>query len=136
MLFNGTVKTGIGGAVTEISNTNELKEWEDLTGLKIIPGTLNLHLEKPFDLTFLKYLSFSEIGWDFDPSTQGHDFNGDIGMYYHRINIADTYPGIVAFWTWVPEIDTNAELISSVHLRTVLGLKDGDKVSFCLHNDQ
>ncbi len=133
--FIGAVKTGIGRASVEMVKSDGLEDWKMLTGLKILPGTLNLHLEKPFDLSLLKYLSFSKIGWDFDPSTQGHDFKGDIGMYYHRIIIAGQFPGIVAFWTWVPEFDTKAELISSVHLRTTLELEDGDTVDFFLTND-
>jgi CTP-dependent riboflavin kinase len=134
-LFYGTVKTGIGGAAVEMSNPDELEDWELLTGLRIIPGTLNLQLEKPFDLALLEYISFSEIGWDFDPITQGFDFNGDVGMYYHRVIICDEHPGIVAFWTWVPELRKHAELISSVHLRSTIGLEDGDTVSFSLHHD-
>ncbi len=133
--YTGTVESGIGEARIEMVKSGGLNDWKILTGLEILPGTLNLLLEQPFDLSLLKYLSFAEIGWDFDPSTQGHGFKGDIGMHYHRINIAGIYPGIVAFWTWAPGINTNAELISTVHLRTVLGLRDGDKVSFCLTHD-
>jgi CTP-dependent riboflavin kinase len=59
-----------------------------------------------------------------------------IGMYYHRIKIFNKYPGIVVFWTWVPEISIHTELISSIHLRTEPGLKDGDTVEFALNNDQ
>ncbi len=79
--FSGTVKTGIGGAAVEMSMHGDLKVWETLTGLSVIPGTLNLRLLKPFDLSLLEYLSFSKIGWDFDPSTQGFDFKGDVGMH-------------------------------------------------------
>lgn len=90
-LFKGTVKTGIGGAVFEMSNPGDLEAWETLTGLRVIPGTLNLQLTKPFNLSLLRYQSFSKIGWDFDPVTQGFDFKGDIGMYYNRIIIAGKY---------------------------------------------
>jgi CTP-dependent riboflavin kinase len=134
--FMGTVKSGIGKASIEMADADGLADWKKLTGLEILPGTLNLLLQKPFDLSLLKYVSFSAIGWDFDPSTQGHDFNGDVGMHYHRIHIADKYSGIIAFWSWTPERETHAELISPVHLRTVLGLKDGDTVSFSLSSDK
>ena len=135
-LFSGTVKTGIGGAVDEMSNPDELNVWKTLTGLRVIPGTLNLHLTKPFNLSLLKYISFSEVGWNFDPTTQGFDFRADVGMYYHRINIFNKFPGVLVFWTWVPELSIHAELVSSVHLRTEIGLKDGDKVEFSLHKVQ
>ncbi len=132
-LFRGIVKTGIGEATIEMSKPSELDDWEKLTGLRVIPGTLNLHLEKPFDLSLLKYMSFSKIGWEFDPSTQGSDFKGDIGMHYHRIIIVGKYPGILAFWTWSHNLGTHAELISSIHLRTAIGLEDGDSVDFSLN---
>ena len=133
--FIGTVESGIGKASIEMAKSDGLEDWKHLTGLAILPGTLNLHLKNPFDLSLLKYRRFSEIGWDFDPSTQGHNIKDDVGMYYHRINIADVYPGFVVFWTWVPDFDKKAELISSVHLRTALGMKDGDTVRFSLAND-
>ena len=132
MRVNGTVKTGIGCAVAEMSNPNELKAWENLTGLKIIPGTLNLQLAEPFDLSLLNYISFSDMGWIFSPTTQGFNFNGEAGMFYHRITIAKKYPGIIVFWTWVPEIKFHAELVSPVHLRTALGLEDGDSIEVVL----
>ncbi len=75
-LFSGFVKTGIGRAIAEMSNPDELKEWKILTGLKVIPGTVNLNLAKSFDLTLLRYISFSQMGWDFDPIAQGYDFRG------------------------------------------------------------
>lgn len=134
--FKGRVKTGRGGATDEMSNPDELKELEKLTGLRVIPGTLNLHLEKPFNLLLLKYIGFSELGWDFDPTTQGFDFHGEVGMYYHRIIIFDRSPGILAFWTWVPELRIHAELISPIDLRTAFGLKDGDTVEFSLYKGQ
>ncbi len=56
-------------------------------------------------------------------------------MYYRRIELFNKYPGILVFWTWVPELDMHAELISSVHLRTAIGLKAGDSVEFFLHKD-
>jgi len=134
-IFKGTVRSGRGGAVAAMSKPEELQEWETLTGLKVIPGTLNLLLSEPFNLSLLKYLRFSEIGWEFDPASQGIDFAGDIGMYYSRITIAGRYPGILAFWTWVLELKTNAELISPVHLRTTMGIEDGDVVNFSLYTD-
>ncbi len=133
-LFNGIIKTGIGGAVTEMSDPNDLETWEKLTGLKIIPGTLNIQLEKPFDLSLLTFTSFSEIGWDFSPTTQGFKFSGEVGMFYQRITIAKKYPGVIVFWTWVAETNLHAELVSSVHLRTTIGLEDGDSIEFALNN--
>jgi CTP-dependent riboflavin kinase len=133
--FTGRVKTGIGEAVFEMSKPGDLEGWEALTGLRVIPGTLNLQLTEPFDLSLLRYLSFSEIGWNFDPTTQGFDFKGDVGMHYNRVIIAGKYQGILALWTWVPEPNMHAELISPVHIRTTLGIEDGDIIKFSLYAD-
>jgi CTP-dependent riboflavin kinase len=134
-IFTGIVKTGSGGAAIEMSDARTLDDLEILTGLKVIPGTLNIHLKIPFDLSLLKYSSFMTLGWDFDPTSQGFDFVGDIGMYYHRITIFSKYPGVLAFWTWSHELGTHAELISPNHLRTEIGLEDVDIVDFFLCND-
>ena len=131
-LFKGIVKTGRGGAAVEMSKSKTILDLEELTGLKVIPGTLNLNLIKPFDFGLLNYSSFSDLGWDFDPTSQGFDFRGEVGMFYNRIIIFSEYPGILAFWTWMNELYTNAELISTIHLRSQLGLEDGDIVSFNL----
>ncbi len=134
-MFSGTVKTGIGRAVAEMSRPGGIKDWESLTGLRVIPGTLNLKLTDPFDLSLLKYLSFSKMGWSFDPATQGFDYKGDIGMHYSSVTIADKYQGILVFFTWVPGLNRHAELISDVHLRTKLVLENGDDVSFTLFEE-
>jgi CTP-dependent riboflavin kinase len=129
-MYSGKVKTGIGGATVEMSKPEDLEKWERLTGLSVIPGTLNFQLTTPFDLSLLRCLNFSSVGWSFDPASQGHDFKGDIGVYYSRITIEDNYPGILAFWTWALDLNRHAELISPVHLRTAMGLADGDMVHF------
>jgi hypothetical protein len=68
--YTGIVKQGIGGASIEMPRNGGMDDWERLTGLRLIPGTLNIELPEPFDLSLLDYLSFAEIGWDFDPASQ------------------------------------------------------------------
>lgn len=73
---------GRGGAVGEMSKAGGLEGFQRLTGLSAIPGTLNVKLTEPFDLSLLNYLKFADVGWEFDPTTQGLNFNGEIGVYY------------------------------------------------------
>lgn len=131
-VFQGKVKSGRGKAATEMSKADGLRDWESLTGLKIIPGTLNLSLPSPVDRSLLTYIRFSELGWDFSPATQGIHYKGEIGMYYGRIIIAETFPGGFVLFTWVPDLQVHGELVSTVHLRSALNLQDGDTVTFKL----
>ena len=131
-VYKGVIRTGRSGAVGEMSKPGFLEGFRMLTGLNIIPGTLNIKLTEPFDLTLLKYLRFADVGWEFDPATQGIDYDGEIGAYYGRATIADKYPAVILFLTWAGDTRTSGELVSSHHLRTVLGLKDGDVVEFTL----
>ncbi len=131
-IYKGTVSTGIGGAVAEMLKPDSLEEFRRVLGLSIIPGTLNIKLAEPFDLSVLKYVKFSDIGWEFDPATQGIDYQGEIGMYWRRATISGRYPACLIIFTWTPNVHIDAELVSPHHLRTVLDLKDGDTVEFTL----
>jgi CTP-dependent riboflavin kinase len=131
-IYKGIVKTGWGGAFVEMSQPGFLEGFRLLTRLDIIPGTLNIDLTEPFDLSLLKYVKFSDIGWEFDPATQGIEYDGEIGAYYRRALVADRYPAYIVIFTWVTDIYTDAELVSPYHLRTVLSLQNGDVVEFTL----
>jgi CTP-dependent riboflavin kinase len=131
-VFQGIVKTGRGGAIGEMSSPESLEGFRRLCGLPIIPGTLNIDLTEPFDLNLLRYIKFADIGWEFDPASQGIDYSGEIGMYCERVNVAGLYPACLIIFTWVTDVHTDAELISPYHLRRALYLKDGDTIDFTL----
>ena len=133
-VFRGTVKTGIGGAVAEMSKPGGLEGFRQFTGLAIVPGTLNIDLSEPIDLKLLSYVKFADIGWEFDPATQGIEYQGEIGMYFRRAAVAERYPAYLLIFTWVTDVYTHAELVSPCHLRSTLGLKDGDIVEFTLES--
>jgi len=135
-VYRGRVKTGRGAGASEMSAPGDLAGFQRLTGLSVIPGTLNIDLTEPFDLTLLNYVAFAELGWEFAPATQGIKYDGEIGMYYGRALIADKYPACIIFFTWVTDPNTDAELISPHHLRSALGLRDGDMIEFTLLPDE
>jgi len=118
-----------------MSRPGGLEGFRWLTGLPVIPGTLNIKLTEPIDLDLLKYEKFSDIGWEFEPATQGINYDGEIGAYYNRTTVAGKYAAYLLIFTWVTNIHTNAELVSPHHLRTVLTLKDGDIVEFTLDKE-
>ena len=131
-IFQGLVKTGRGFGAIEMSSPGVLEDFQRLSGLSVIPGTLNIDLTEPFDLSLLNYVSFLELDWTIDLYRQGIEYDGKIGMYYGRVTVADGYPACVLFFTWVTDIYTDAELISSCHLRNTLSLRDGDILEFRL----
>jgi CTP-dependent riboflavin kinase len=131
-VYEGIVRTGRGGGVKEMSEPTFLESLRDLVGLDVIPGTLNIGLSEPIELPLFRYVKFKDMGWDFDPATQGIDYHGEIGVYYRRVTVAKKYPAYAIIFTWVRDLRTDIELISPHHLRTVLNLKDGDKIKFSL----
>jgi CTP-dependent riboflavin kinase len=131
-VYRGIVKRGRGAGAGEMSSPEVLERFKLLIGIPVIPGTLNIDLDQPFYLTLLDYVSFAEIGFSIDLAKQGIDYNGELGMHYGRIIVADTYPAGVVFFTWADDPRTDAELVSSYHLRSVLHLQDGDTVEFRL----
>lgn len=135
-IYRGKVETGIGGAVGEMLKPGGLEGFQELAGLAIIPGTLNIKLSEPFDLSLLNYLRFADVGWEFDPATQGIKYEGEIGVYYRRATVANEYPACLLIFTWVTDIYIDAEMVSPHHLRTVLNLQDGDIIEFTLDNNR
>jgi len=131
-IYRGTVRTGRGGGAAEMSRPGGLEGFKQLTGLAVLPGTLNIDLTEPFDLSLLKYLKFADVGWEFDPAAQGIKYDGETGAYYRRATVAEQYPACVLVFTWVTNIHTDSELVSPHHLRTALNLEDGDTVEFTL----
>jgi hypothetical protein len=106
-VYRGTVRTGRGGGVKEMSRPGALEGFQRLTGLSIIPGTLNIKLTEYLDFSPFSYLKFADAGWDFDPATQGIEYDGEIGVYYRPAVVAGKYPACLLFFTWVttPGID-------------------------------
>jgi CTP-dependent riboflavin kinase len=134
-VYQGIVRTGRGGAMAEMSAPDFIEGFKSLVGLNMIPGTLNIKMREPLALPLFRYLNFADIGWIFDPATQGIKYKGEIGVYYRRVTVARKYPACVLVFTWVTDIHTDAELVSPHHLRAVLNLKDGDIVKFTLNNE-
>ena len=131
-IYRGIVKTWRGAGAGEMSAAYVLERFELLLGLPVIPGTLNVDLDRPFDLSLMDYVNLAEIGFSIDLAKQGIDYDGELGMHYGRIVVADTYRAGIVFFTWVDDPYTDAELVSPYHLRSVLNLQDADIVEFRL----
>ena len=76
-VYRGFVKTGRGTGALEMSARGSLEGFQRLTGLTVIPGTLNIDLTKPFDLALLNYVTFAELDWTIDLSKQEIKYDGE-----------------------------------------------------------
>ncbi|MBA7707902.1 hypothetical protein ES703_116786 [subsurface metagenome] len=135
-VYKGIVTTGRGAGAGVMSAPGVLEGFRQLTGLAVIPGTLNIDLTEVFDLSLLNYTPFVDLGMpQLDLAAMGIDFNGEQGLHYGQVVIAARYPGCIFCFTWVSRPGINAELVSPHHLRNTLNLQDGDTVEFTLVRD-
>ncbi len=134
-VYPATVRSGRGKAVEVHSGPGVLDGLKRLTGLSVIPGTFNIYLSQPFDMTLLKYVSFAEVGFgDFNLAEVGIDYDGEVGVHWGQIIVADKYPACLIMPTWRDK-PLNAEIMSPHHLRSTLGVQDGDTIEFALVRD-
>ena len=121
--FQGIVQSGRGLGGPLMSTPNVLERLQQLVGCRIVPGTLNLRL------------TFAELGVEYNFAEVGLEFNGAPGFYSGRVVIAGRYNGWLLRLTDVGRPPTSVELISDYHLRSPLGLQDGDTIDFTLVED-
>ena len=122
--FEGVVRAGYGlGAQIMSDPVLAARQAHHFTTFKPVPGTLNVLLPQPFDARhFTGLVSASELG---DGMIEDHP--------YAPVVIEGYIPGFVT-QTLNPGGDDFpaevVELIADRHLRTTLGLADGDRISF------
>ena len=114
-----------------MSSPQAIETNKKLTGLSVIEGTLNITLEQPFELDKLDFFSFTSIGVKIDVKSMGIDFEGEQGFHYGRVTVGGKFAAAIIIFTWRDQ-PNNAELISPHHLRSELGLEDGDVLEFTL----
>jgi CTP-dependent riboflavin kinase len=130
--YRGIVVPGRGFGAQRMAHPAVLQAAQSLTALILVPGTLNVRLPQPFDGTLTGYLTEDDLGgavWrDHAPHRQGIRFG--------EVLIAGQYRGII-FQGDEPEYPPEqVEILSDHHLRTTLGLHDGDMLAFTLLTDQ
>ena len=120
--FEGEVQPGYGfGAQVMGDPILAARQRHHYTHFQPVPGTLNVRLPHPFDTSlFTGRVTAGELGG----IAEDHP--------YAPILIDGTIPGFV-LQTLNPGGDFPAEVVELVadrHLRTALGLADGDRISF------
>ena len=131
-VYRGIVVPGRGFGAQRMANPAVLQAAQRLTALPLVPGTLNVRLSQPFDGLLPLYMTEADLGghvWrDHAPHRQGIRFG--------EVLIAGRYRGIV-FQGDEPEYPpAQVEILSDHHLRSTLGLRDGDILAFTLLTDQ
>jgi CTP-dependent riboflavin kinase len=125
--FEGTVQPGYGvGSQVMADPVLAARQAHHFRTFKPVPGTLNVRLAEPFDRSLL---TGTVTEWELGGYSEDH--------YYRPIRIEGSIPGFVV-QTANPGGEFPArvvELIADRHLRTALGLSDGDTIAFELDAD-
>ena len=126
--YRGVVVPGRGFGAQRMANPAVLHAAQRLTALTLVPGTLNVRLPQPFDGQLPWYFTEADLGgnvWrDHAPNRTG--------IRCAEVLIAGRYRGLL-FQGDEPEYPpAQVEIMSDHHLRTTLGLHDGDMLAFSL----
>jgi CTP-dependent riboflavin kinase len=102
-----------------------LRRMSELAGFDVVPGTLNVCLPQPLERgSEWRYIPAAELGPDWE------EHSGQAGYFVAEVLIAGRHRGS-AFQADEPDYPADqVELIGEVHLRTALGLADGDEIGF------
>jgi len=128
--LSGVVEQGKGLGAGLMADGAVREKLEELTGFSAEPGTLNVRMPQPLERgPSWRYLAAEDIAPDWATRT------GQSGYFLVPVTVARRYRGL-AFQAvepgepgYPPDL---IELFCEAHLRTELGLSDGDQVSVWL----
>jgi protein-S-isoprenylcysteine O-methyltransferase Ste14 len=122
--LHGVVVAGLGRGAALLDDGRVLDRIEELFGLRVVPGTLNVRLDGPFDRAMAtSYVAASDV----DPSWEAR--TAQAGYHMVPVLVAGRYRGI-AFQADEPGYPEDLlEVMCEVHVRSALGLHDGDPIS-------
>jgi CTP-dependent riboflavin kinase len=125
--LSGIVQAGRGLGAALMADPAVTERVHELAGFPVVPGTLNVRLPRPLERgSSWRYLAAAEIAPDWERRT-GHS-----GYFLAPVTVARRYRGL-AFQAVEPlgagYPPNQIELFSEAHLRTTLGLDDGDPIA-------
>jgi protein-S-isoprenylcysteine O-methyltransferase Ste14 len=122
--LHGVVVPGRGRGAELLADDRVLDRIEILFGVRVVPGTLNVRLATPFDRSgATRYVAASEVGPGWEAAT------GQAGYHLAPVLVEGRFRGI-AFQADEPGYPEDlVEVMCEVHLRSTLGLEDGDPIS-------
>jgi CTP-dependent riboflavin kinase len=124
--LSGTVRPGRGLGAGRMGDRVVVEKLEELTGFPVVDGTLNVRLPRRLERgSSWRYLAADEIMSDWEART------GQSGYFLAPVTVAGRYRGL-AFQAFEPGEHgyppDQIELFCEAHLRTELGLGDGDPI--------
>lgn len=131
--LSGVVEPGRGLGAALMADCVVMRKLEELSGFPIVPGTLNVRLPRPLkrDRNW-RHLTAAEITPDWEAKT------GQSGYFLAPVTVAGRYRGL-AFQAVEPGErgypPDQIELFCEAHLRTELGLGDGDPIAVVRMSD-
>jgi CTP-dependent riboflavin kinase len=125
--LSGIIEPGRGLGAGLMADRAVMEKLGDLIGFSVVRGTLNVRLPRPLERgPGWRYLGADEIACDWEART------GQSGYFLAPVAIAGRYRGL-AFQAVEPGErgypPDQIELFAEVHLRTELGLGDGDPIA-------
>jgi CTP-dependent riboflavin kinase len=128
--LSGTVRPGRGLGAGRMADRVVVEKLEELAGFPVVAGTLNVRLPRPLERgSSWRYLAADEIMSDWEART------GQSGYFLAPVTVAGSYRGL-AFQAFEPPEhgypSDQIELFCEAHLRTELGLGDGDPIEVSL----
>jgi len=126
LMIKGLVTTGFGEGGYYITQKGYTRQFKDKLHIEPYEGTLNLKLS-PSEIRTLELLKTSD-GINIDGFDKGKRTFGAVKCFHAKINNIDC----AVLLPKRSHYKDVLEVISKVHLRRTLSLKDGDEVDLCV----
>jgi riboflavin kinase len=126
LVFHGSLFRGLGEGAYYVSLGGYREQFKKLLGFEPYAGTLNLKLSSPLDIDKKRQIHFWK-GLQVQGFANGRRTYGPAKCF--RAVVAGKYKAAVLVIERTHYDDTVLELISPVHIRKALGLRDGDELS-------
>jgi len=130
--LTGTVEPGRGLGTELMRDSHVAARFDEIAGFPLVPGTLNVRLPRPVmrDQRW-RYLSAEEIAPDWS------ERSGQSGYFLAAAVVERAHRALV-FQAIEPEgpgyPPDQIEVLSDTHLRTTLGLADGNAITVMLRD--
>ncbi len=122
--LSGILTPGRGLGAARLADSGLIDRLQQLVGFPMVLGTLNVRPSGPIERSSnWRYLAAAEISSDWESET------GQAGYFLAPVRVAERYR-CVAFQADEPGYPADQiELVCEVHIRSTLGLSDGDPIS-------
>jgi CTP-dependent riboflavin kinase len=131
--LRGVVQAGRGLGALLMADPSVLKRLEDVAGLPLVPGTLNVRLPHALERDgSWRYVPATDVAPDWQART------GQSGYFIASVLIAGRFRGVAFQAVELEGMGYPAdqiELFSEAHLRSELGLGDGDAIEIAIECD-